>query len=403
MPTNLRLLPIIVCVILSLVYTVYISEYLWSASSLMESASSASENSPIEGRSDTLETANVAEMEMKEGNQLRASTTRQNRVSDPPLDKILVVYSGPTDLMDPSIKPGKISWKHKKMELYRLNFEFFLRNGIHCQTHDTLIVVTDVVKSQYQAQIDELHDKCHRNYGNYVRLITRNNTCLDLDTVRVAIEYASQGDRPAVVTNRRTTSDATKIAAYYDYFVYINCGVTGPSPQWANRPWTSVFLQGLRDGVKMVGLTINCHFRYSPHVQSMMYAMDREGLQVVMDGGAIYDCTKRPDHLGLAFMAFQNKIIWGYEIQLSKLIMQAGYGISSVVRPTTLFRHNATQCLNKYGNDTLGDIWLGKQLKEYFGRIPSLDEVIFFKTSRILTPETADLINYTLPVDWNWM
>jgi hypothetical protein len=368
----------------------------------MDSALSASENSPLEGRTDTLETVNVAEMEMEKGNQLQASTTQQNRISDPPLDKILVVYSGPTDLMDPNIKPGKISAKHKKMELYRLNFEFFLRHGIHCQTQDTLVVVTDVFKSKYQTQIDELHDKCHRNYGNYVRLITRNNTCLDLDTVRVAIEYASQGDRPAVVTNRRTTSNATKIAAYYDYFVYINCGVTGPSPQWANRPWTSVFLQELRDGVKMVGLTINCGYGH-PHVQSMMYALDREGLQIVMDGGAIYDCTKRPDHRGLRFHSFQYKIIEGYEIKLSELIVEAGYGISSVVWPTTLFRHNVTQCLNKYGNDTLGDIWLGKPLMEYFGRIPSLDDVIFFKTSRILTPETASLINYTLEVDWNWI
>ncbi|KAI2507395.1 hypothetical protein MHU86_7008 [Fragilaria crotonensis] len=284
------------------------------------------------------------------------------------------------------------------MELYRLNFEFFLRHGIHCQTQDTLLVVTEVVKSKYQTQIDELHDKCHRNYGNYVKLIARNNSCLDLDSVRVAIEYTEQSDRPAVVTNRNNT----KIAAYYNYFVYINCGVTGPSPQWANRPWTSVFLQKLRDGVKMVGLTMNCAYLH-PHVQSMMYAMDREGLQIVMDGGAIYDCTKRKDHLGLDFHTFQYKIIEGYEIKLSELIVQAGYGISSVVRPTTLFGLNKTHCLNKYANETLGDIWLGKPLIEYFGRIPSLDEVIFFKTSRILTPETADLINYTLEVNWNWI
>ncbi|KAI2512764.1 hypothetical protein MHU86_1552 [Fragilaria crotonensis] len=153
----------------------------------------------------------------------------------------------------------------------------------------------------------------------------------------------------------------------------------------------------------MVGLTINCYFHENPHAQSMMYALDREGLQVVVDGGAIYDCTKRPGYFGIDVEALEDKIVSGYELELSRLILQAGYGISSVVRPTTLFRHNQTQCLNKYGNDTLNDVWLGETLIEYFGRIPSLDEVIFVKTSRILTPETADIINFTLEVDWNWI
>ena len=330
----------------------------------------------------------------------RASSNQLPLASEVPVDKILVVYSGPTDLMDPNIKPGKISAKHKKMELYRLNFEFFLRHGIHCQTQDTLVVVTDVVKSKYQTQIDELHDKCHRNYGNYVRLISRNSTCLDMDSVRVAIEYTSQSDRPMVLTDARRTNDA-KIAAYYDYFVYVNCGITGPSPLWTNRSWTSIYLRELRDGVKMTGLSINCHFPSSPHIQSMLYAMDKEGLQVVVDGGAIYDCTKRLDHLGLDFESFRQSIIWGYEIRLSELILKAGYGISSVVRPTTLFQHNVSQCLNKDDNKPLDDIWFGRPLIKCFGRIPSLDDVIFFKTSRWLTPATANLINYTLKVDWN--
>ncbi|KAI2495733.1 hypothetical protein MHU86_18792 [Fragilaria crotonensis] len=403
-PKNHLLVPFIFNVILSLVYSLYVSENIWSASRQTDSGFAASENVPPAGQTIMLKTANVREMETRKANQPQASITQQTLTSDVPFDKILVVYSGPTDLMDLNIRPEEISDAHKKMELYRLNFEFFLRSGIHCQTHDTLIVVTYVVKSKYQTQIDELHDKCRANYGNYVRLITRNNTCLDLDSVRVAIEYTGQGNRPAVVTNRSTTStkiDAT--SAYYDYFVYINCGVTGPSSQWANRPWTSVFLEKLRDGVKMVGLTINCYFQENPHAQSMMYALDREGLQVVVDGGAIYDCTKRPGYFGIDVEALQDKIVSGYELELSKLILQAGYGISSVVRPITLFRHNQTQCLNKYGNDTLNDVWLGETLVEYFGRVPSLDEVIFFKTSRILTPETADIINFTLEVDWNWI
>ena len=365
---------LILCAILSFVYTGFVNDQLWSTLRLPDA-------SFPEAYSTNLQQSHTAVVHA---------------------DRILVVYSGPTELMGQNIEPQQISGDHKKMELYRLNFEFFLQHGIHCQTQDTLLVVTDVVAAKYQAKIDELHYQCHQKYGNFVRMITRNNTCYDLESVRVALEYTGQGDRPAVIRNRRTT-DGAKIAAYYDYFVYVNCGVTGPSPQLANRPWTNTFLQKLRDGVKMTGLTMNCEINGHPHVQSMMFAMDREGLQTVVDGGAIYDCTKRHDHVGLTGIKLLNEIIWTYEIKLSDLILQAGHGISSVVRPTTLFRYNSSKCLNKYGNGTLKDIWIGNHMVDYFGRIPSLNDVMFFKTSRILTPETANLINYTLHVDWNWI
>ena len=303
------------------------------------------------------------------------------------------VYSGPTELMDAHTEDHKI----KMMELYRLNFEYFLRHGIHCQTQDTILVVTDVVAARYQTQVDELHHRCQDEFGNFVRLVLRNNTCYDLESVRVALEFAGQGDRPAVMTN---TTSSKIVASYYDYFVYLNCGVTGPSPQWSNRAWTSVFLRELRDGVKMTGLSINCFFSSHPHVQSMMYAMDREGLQTVVDGGAIFDCTKRDGFVGEEFM---NNLIFQYEIKLSDLILEAGYGISGLVQPTSLFQHNFTQCRNKlYSNETILDIWLTKDMHKNFGKVLSLDEVVFFKTSRILTPETAALINFTLEVTWNW-
>ena len=376
-----RILPlvtmiIISCVILSLLYTsASISKQQWSALRLMDSGLP----------------------------QLHAIVTNssQPQTSDAHVDRILVVYSGPTDLMDQNIKKQKISSAHKKMELYRLNFEFFLRHGIHCQTQDTLIVVTGVVAAKYQAQIDELHNRCHHDYGNFVRIITRNNTCYDLESVRVALEFAENSDRPAVETNRRTKNDPN-FTAFYDFFVYVNCGVTGPSLQWTNRPWTSIFLEKLRDGVKMTGLSINCEMAGHPHVQSMMYAMDREGLQFVVDGGAIYDCKTRPDHAGLTGVPFQGMIIWEYEIKMSDLLLHAGYGISSVVMPTALLGHNSSQCLNKHGNETVKDIWITNHMNEYLGKVPSLDDVVFFKTSRILTPETANLINFTLDVDWNW-
>jgi hypothetical protein len=119
-----------------------------------------------------------------------------------------------------------------------------------------------------------------------------------------------------------------------------------------------------------------------------------------VDGGAIFDCTKRPVLVGMDSEEFRWEIIWEYEIKLSELILRAGYGISSVLRPVTVFQHNASQCLDKF-DQPLQDVWYRTTLTEYFGRIPSLDDVMFFKTSRWLTSKMANLINFTLEVDWN--
>ena len=68
-----------------------------------------------------------------------------------------------------------------------------------------------------------------------------------------------------------------------------------------------------------------CRYPSNPHIQSMLYAMDRKGLPIVVNGGAIYDCKKRHDHAGLDFESFRWKIIWRYEIKVSELILKAGY------------------------------------------------------------------------------
>jgi hypothetical protein len=79
----------------------------------------------------------------------------------------------------------------------------------------------------------------------------------------------------------------------YDYFVYINCGMTGPSPDLRGTPWLHAFLDPLSETVKMSGLSVNCFRKNSPHVQSMAYALDRFGLDIVLASGSIFDCTER--------------------------------------------------------------------------------------------------------------
>ena len=203
--------------------------------------------------------------------------------------------------------------------------------------------------------------------------------------------------------------------------------MTGPSPPSAKwpGPWTSHFTQLLDDKVKMSGLTLNCDVVQGlEHIMSMVYALDRIGLDIVMKSGAIFDCLINEE----------KDIINNYERKMGNVILDAGYGLRPLIRHDKgmiVTKENAGDChpckdvakkdKDKIDEDEIKekikvrlspscderayyeDIWIGSRLKSVFdGRIPSLEDVLFFKTSRYLSPEVARQINYTDEVTWNW-
>mmetsp|Transcript_20154 Transcript_20154/g.30303 ORF Transcript_20154/g.30303 Transcript_20154/m.30303 type:complete len:352 (+) Transcript_20154:107-1162(+) len=280
--------------------------------------------------------------------------------------KILVGYSGPTSL-DRSLG---------KNELYLRNFEFFLQHGVDCRYFDTAIGLTEEVAKFYESQLMEIQQDCNR-FGNNIYTVLRvDNKCHDLDTVYTLFYNSSV------------------VIRSYDYFVYVNCGMTGPSPQFSSLPlsWVTRFLDPLSDTVKMSGLSINCFRKNSPHVQSMAYAFDRVGLQIILEkSNAVFDCRQE-----LKDSNQFNKIVSLYEKGMSKAILDEGYGLASIVWPGIVFWKNRTNC-------TLIDRWGEANLKLSFGgRLPFLNETIFFKTSRLLPLEMAELINFPgLKASWH--
>jgi hypothetical protein len=173
------------------------------------------------------------------------------------------------------------------------------------------------------------HQKCQQDYGNSVIVLaTRNNICLDLESVRVTL-YGGYVN-----------------VSSYDYFVYLNCGLTGPSSKWAKLPWTHVFLSKLNEEIKMTGISMNCQ-NSNPHIQSMIYALDRTTLEIVMEGGAIYDCksdSQSSSSNRRRKSTLHCKIVKGYEIRMSQLILDKGFGISPILRPFMIFSHNKSKC-----------------------------------------------------------
>jgi hypothetical protein len=176
----------------------------------------------------------------------------------------------------------------------------------------------------------------------------------------------------------------------------VNCGTTGPSSKWADLPWTDVFIEKLNDQVKMSGLSLNCG-RGAPHIQSMVYALDRVALKLIRESTVVFDCVKEPSQQKSYLL--QHYIINRYERGLSSVLFQGGYGISPILKPVVLFETNKSTCQNV---DHYKDQWLTHKMMSDFGRVLELDETVFYKTSRILPPEAAREINFTLEVNWSW-
>jgi hypothetical protein len=176
----------------------------------------------------------------------------------------------------------------------------------------------------------------------------------------------------------------------YTYLVYVNCGMTGPAPERAQR-WTTVFTKPLSSKICMTGLSINCHA--TAHVQSFAYALNQKGLSIVKSKGVIFDCLQRnysdvPESLRDRRRFVE--IVKDYERGMSYHIIRVRLGIQSVLPQwkTTVFRKNISQC-------RAVDPWYVDYLSQYYGgRLPTLEEV--FKTSRFLPKAIGELIHYTL-------
>mmetsp|Transcript_13117 Transcript_13117/g.31063 ORF Transcript_13117/g.31063 Transcript_13117/m.31063 type:complete len:189 (+) Transcript_13117:196-762(+) len=152
-----------------------------------------------------------------------------------------------------------------------------------------------------------------------LRVVKRQDTCYDLGSIHLVLNGG--------------VLDLTK----YDYFVYLNCGVVGPF-WWDNAvSWTTFFTSLLNDQVKMSGLSAHCINRngYQAHIQSMAFALDRKGLEIVRDSRAIYDCGMDNQAMTLAD---KTDLIGRYELGMSRAIFDEGYSISSWL--WTLGRHN---------------------------------------------------------------
>lgn len=140
---------------------------------------------------------------------------------------------------------------------------------------------------------------------SYVKKIFRNN-----------VGYDFGGWSDALLENN--------LYKNYNNFIFINSSVIGPflRPDFQGK-WTDIYLAGLKGDVKLFGTMINTmeNPRKKAHVQSYVFAMDRETLEYLIEVG-IFSNTK--------YVKTFKEAIDQKEILMSRKIIEKGWNIGSL-------------------------------------------------------------------------
>ncbi|KAF9872871.1 hypothetical protein CkaCkLH20_09734 [Colletotrichum karsti] len=240
----------------------------------------------------------------------------------------------------------------------RVNLAYFVKHGLHDAADFIFVFNGETNATSFLPKKDN------------VRIVRRDNTCYDLGATGEVLR----------------TNELWK---KYDRFIMMNASLRGPFlPQWTGDCWSDLFLNKITDQVKLVGITANCIPRF--HVQSMIWATDRVGVELLLDpskipGAAVADrYGNASDPIGLSACYNEYRKAIHSEIGSTAIITTAGYKVDVMM---TSFYGVArgdpeTYCPNvprKNKDDTL-------RQGDYFGSTIHPFETVFIKTNRNIDP-----------------
>lgn len=138
----------------------------------------------------------------------------------------------------------------------RTNLEFFVKHALH-QKMDFVFIING------ETLTVDIPNKSN------IRIIRRPNTCFDIGSFGEVL---------------RADDDA--LIDLYDRFILMNASVRGPFlPGWSRTQgtcWSDIFLSRLSGRTKLTGMSANCDKDYRKHIQSMLMAVDRSGLELIL-------------------------------------------------------------------------------------------------------------------------
>lgn len=252
--------------------------------------------------------------------------------------------------------------------IFNDNVEYFIKNGIFYDIDIDFIIISNDKSNDFKAP-------------SYVKKFFRDNKGYDFGGWSDAL----------------LTYDLYK---YYDNFIFLNSSVIGPytHPSFKGK-WTDIYLNGLKDDVKLFGSTIsakgytsnikdtlnsiwdkkhiilteltNKHLYklltniHKPHVQSYIFCMNKDTLEYLIKCGIF---TKK--YTNSFFETVSEK-----EFLMSKKILEKGWNIGCLL---TFYKDIDFRDMDKYNFNFLGDVTHAY----YENDLWSKQEVVFVKNNR---------------------
>lgn len=159
---------------------------------------------------------------------------------------------------------------------------------------------------------------------------------------------------------------------HFNSFILVNSTVLGPFMKKKNKPWTQVYLEGLKNCV-LFGSTINVEKKpeYQSHVQSYIFALTRMALEYLIIAG-IFSLTK--------FTKTKTQAVWEKERYMSRLIIKRGWNIGCLMPMYRgidfTFRYKK---YDDYGFGIKGDLMKPRFYGEYWNEY----DLVFIKGNRV--------------------
>jgi len=176
---------------------------------------------------------------------------------------------------------------------YNDRVEHFIKNAIFYDENVDFIIISN--------------DKSNKiDVPSYVKTLFRDNIGFDFG-----------GWSESLLTN--------DLYKNYDKFIFVNSSVMGPFiPSYCKEKWTDIYINGLKDNIKLFGSTINtcCNPLKLSHVQSYIFSMDKITLEYLIQQ-QIFSLTNYAKTFGEA--------ICYKEILMSKKIIENKWNIGSLL------------------------------------------------------------------------
>jgi len=159
----------------------------------------------------------------------------------------------------------------------------------------------------------------------------------------------------------------------YEKFIFLNSSVIGPFlPVYYTNKWTDIYINGLKDNVKLFGSTLYCgDVKNDAHIQSYIFSMDKTTLEYLIRC-EIFSITNYKHYL--------YDTIIEKEIKMSRKIIENGWNIGSLMK----YYENVDFTFSKkepqeYNIKFMGDLMYNQFNNVYWNKY----EIVFIKGNRI--------------------